>query len=334
VLTGRFHLKAAVILLLAAGVASTHVRAEYLDWQRPCPALLPAHAAASCYCTPQKSLLCSPSVDVLVLTRSAPGRNNVLFAGAVTNPVLNAKDLGFDARAGVRVGLLADSPCGCDLQFTYMGLPRATVGESRQGAGLFYTFYGQPSPVGVNDFTAYYRSQFDSIQLSIRSRQWERIAPVAGLRFTYLDEKFDIVETANPNSSVSSSVTNHLYGVQFGAQGLIWDWGPTRIETTALGGFAINDVAVGAAATSAAGAVQYLDRRFSHMAFTGEILASWVYQVSPCAAVRLGYQALWLEGVGLAPDQVDNFRAATNEGSLDISGTFYQGGYVGFELTL
>ena len=42
----------------------------------------------------------------------------------------------------------------------------------------------------------------------------------------------------------------------------------------------------------------------------------------------------WLiDGVALAPDQSNNFRLATGEGSLDLGSVFYQGGHVGIDIT-
>ena len=45
------------------------------------------------------------------------------------------------------------------------------------------------------------------------------------------------------------------------------------------------------------------------------------------------YEIVWLDGVGLAPDQSDNFRISTNEGTLDLSTVLYQGGYIGCDIT-
>ena len=42
----------------------------------------------------------------------------------------------------------------------------------------------------------------------------------------------------------------------------------------------------------------------NHAAFLGEIDLECRYQVSPRLSLKLAYQALWLEGVALAPGQI------------------------------
>ena len=92
-------------------------------------------------------------------------------------------------------------------------------------------------------------------------------------------------------------------------------------------------MAVTASAANAAGSPIMLDRDFFHTSFLGEAQLMWVHEFCDCLSARIGYQALWLEGVALAPDQNDNFYIATGEGTLDVGSAFYQGGYAGFEIT-
>ncbi len=65
----------------------------------------------------------------------------------------------------------------------------------------------------------------------------------------------------------------------------------------------------------------------------GEVNAMAVYEFTPNARFRIGYQGMWIEGAALLYDQYDNFDLATGNGSVDLGSVNFQGGYLGCDVT-
>ena len=71
----------------------------------------------------------------------------------------------------------------------------------------------------------------------------------------------------------------------------------------------------------------------SGVAFVGEANLSALYRLSNVWNLRAGYTALWIEGLALAPDQLDfDFASSTGGSRLhDDGGLFLHGVNVGLE---
>ena len=75
----------------------------------------------------------------------------------------------------------------------------------------------------------------------------------------------------------------------------------------------------------------------NHAAFVGETGLQCKYQVTKGLLLRAGYEAIWLQGVALAPGQIQETCTtvfASNCASLGIncnSGVFYHGATAGLE---
>ena len=64
----------------------------------------------------------------------------------------------------------------------------------------------------------------------------------------------------------------------------------------------------------------------------GEINLTGIYQFTDVWGFRAGYNMLWIEGVALAPDQLDFTNTPTSGRALVASnGVFYHGVNVGLE---
>ncbi len=71
-----------------------------------------------------------------------------------------------------------------------------------------------------------------------------------------------------------------------------------------------------------------------HTAFAGDLNLTLVYRWSPCFSTRLGYQALWLEDVALAPDNLNTNIDIIRMGPAQLNhsgGVIYHGPYFGVE---
>jgi hypothetical protein len=79
----------------------------------------------------------------------------------------------------------------------------------------------------------------------------------------------------------------------------------------------------------------YFDRQEDHTAFAGELALTFVYRWSPHLTTRLGYQALWLEQLALAPDNLNTDLNILTLGPAQLnhdSGSVYHGPFAGIAL--
>ncbi len=92
-----------------------------------------------------------------------------------------------------------------------------------------------------------------------------------------------------------------------------------------------NNADVAATADGPRGPISFIDDEDT-AAFVGDVAVGMLVPMGPSADLRLGYQGLFLDGVGLAPDQSDNFSLFTSSGSLDEASVYYHGGFIGVDL--
>lgn len=176
---------------------------------------------------------------------------------------------------------------------------------------------------GVNRVQATYGSQFNSYELNfvsccvreccdcngsspVGSIEW-----LAGFRYMSLNEQFNIygerdeiggVETGNYNAVT----TNDLYGAQIGVRGRKC-WGRISGEVVGKAGLFANQ------ASQSQYMVDFPDFNFrpltsttgSGMAFGGELGITGIYQINQNWGLRAGYNLIWLQGLALAPEQLD-----------------------------
>jgi hypothetical protein len=69
----------------------------------------------------------------------------------------------------------------------------------------------------------------------------------------------------------------------------------------------------------------------SHTAFQGEIGLMAIFQVTDCLSARLGYQAMWLDGIAIASDQVENVNPRIDTKPYMGGTLLYHGATAGFE---
>ena len=151
--------------------------------------------------------------------------------------------------------------------------------------------------------------------------------PIVGFRVFDLREEFNIWETGT-NAGFFSDTDNEMYGLQIGGQGLLFQGPRFRLETTAKAGVFYDDVSL-----FAVDATRQLKTNFTRTAFAGELQLTLSYQVGPRMLLRTGYQALWLSGVGKAPDQSVDSSISAGRAVLATGDIIYQGGFLGLEIT-
>ena len=73
-------------------------------------------------------------------------------------------------------------------------------------------------------------------------------------------------------------------------------------------------------------------RQEDHVAFAGDLALTFVYRWSPHFTTRLGYQALWLEELALAPDNLNTNIEILRQGPAQLNhsaGSVYHGPFAG-----
>jgi len=258
-------------------------------------------------------------------------------------------DPGLRAMAGMRLG-------GCRaLEFSYLGLFGAWsfAGTSATNPDAVLTFPGDLGPAtnvffGTDRVRLSYETRLHSFELNLpcrccpccccdgadcRSFEW-----ITGLRYLNLQEQFRIYGERDEFGGTETGyynvdTRNSLYGAQLGAR-IRRGWNRFRWEATGKAGLLHNDAEQSQYLVDFP---NYLRRApvsgaSGQAAFIGEINLSAIYRLDDLWGIRVGYNAIWLEGVALAPDQLDfTFTDASGTGVNHVGGLFLHGVNVGLE---
>lgn len=167
--------------------------------------------------------------------------------------------------------------------------------------------------------------------INCRSAEW-----LLGFRYLNLDERFSLtaVDSAESSTRYAVRTQNHLFGAQVGSR-LRRCYGRWSVEGTGKAGLYAND-----ASQSADAIIDFdnFERRpavsssTGQVAFVGELNLTGVYQINSCWGLRAGYNLLWVEGVALAPDQLDfTFTPTSGTAIVSNGGVFMHGVSAGVE---
>jgi hypothetical protein len=178
-------------------------------------------------------------------------------------------------------------------------------------------------------------------EINVRHEWCDGLTLLAGFRMGELDEHYAVTSTGAAGGPVTldTQAFNHLYGFQIGADAELFDaCGPLQLHVLCKAGLYDNlafqrnqqldphdgiDDLVGASR--------------DQTAFMGETGLVLTYQVNCHLSFRATANAVWLECVALAPDQIGatdfNVGTGTGTGTVDShGGIFYYGGGVGAEV--
>jgi hypothetical protein len=296
--------------------------------------------------------------ESLFLTRS----NESLAQPIIINAngggtVLATSDLDFNWNTGLRLGGGICLHDGCYLDVAYLGLydshALATTAKQDNQYLIFPGDLGQAPNVfnNVNRVRINYDSQLNSFELNLpccctwsdgcdgrwqgRSIEW-----FGGLRYISLNEHLNIAGERDVNhpeperGAYDLRTMNNLYGMQFGAR-LRRCYGRLGYEAGAKAGIYGNDAQQ---RQTLVDFPQYFlpptdtTARGGHVALASELNLTALYQLTDVWNLRLGYNLMWIEGVALAPDQLDFTNVSTSRSGLNTDGgVLYHGASVGLE---
>ncbi|MGP0058330.1 MAG: hypothetical protein ACLPID_03460 [Beijerinckiaceae bacterium] len=131
----------------------------------------------------------------------------------------------------------------------------------------------------------------------------------------------------------TTSTANNLYGVQIGADGKILELGRFSLDGLIKIGL-FDNFAEQSTGVSLKKQVFPSQATTNHAAFVSEAGLQVKYQLSNGLALKAGYTALWLDGVALAPGQIQETLTLANVRALGVncgSGVLFQGATAGME---
>jgi hypothetical protein len=300
-------------------------------------------------------------VDALFMTRQPRFTQQPMMVDDETGTtLLSTSDLDFNYEPGLRATVGMRHCGGRALEFSYFGLCQGDASAFAEGE--FLTFRGD---VGGNVFPwmdrvhANYSSWLHSFELNLpccsgccesdcgkgkggdggkgcgevrcRSFEW-----FGGFRYVNLGEKLNIVAQGaeeGEQGSYNLRTANHLYGAQLGARLRRWQ-GSFGWEATGKAGIFGNDSQQRQTLTDfPSQTLRSESRSGGGVAFVGEVNVSALVRLTDVWNIRTGYNVMWIEGLALAPDQLD-FDFATDPSGNQLrngGGMFLHGVNVGLE---
>lgn len=283
------------------------------------------------------------SSDVMFLHRSRPSsqplfRDDWLKLG---NDQLNARELDFGFSTGWRIGAVRHGQ-EWDMELSYFQLDGSKVTAGVEG-DTFLVTDSNGANLAVTDPELEYHSRLYSGEINFSRPRNEWLSLLVGLRYVELDDHYGAAGTGTffPSPvSFYQQADNHLYGLQIGGNGAFLRRGAWTLEGSAKAGVYWNHADQNAVQLDTApfGDRYSLSADKDHAAFLGELGLTGKYLISEHLAVRAGYQAMWLDGVALAVDQiaVNDFDTGGNHPHARVAAgntVFYHGAFLGAEMT-
>jgi|GEM_PF-314995 len=257
-------------------------------------------------------------------------------------PALNSTDLDQGFSTGLKLGVTYQIDSNRDVELSFFHIndwdSTRSIGPDSplnwlvmRAPGIFF----QTQDFSYQSMMWDYSTELRNAELNVRHKLSSRMTVLAGLRWLKLDENLQgslpppdrtlPLWKFNPNNTLfdvaqieklpgvpatgafppfwNASTTNNLYGLQIGAYGKLFERG--RFSTDGLikvGGY-LNH-AEESTGVSIRKVVYPAGASTNHAAFVAEVGLQCKYQLTRRVALKFGYEALWLDGVALAPGQI------------------------------
>lgn len=252
--------------------------------------------------------------ESLLLWRDAP-QGVPLFTSLDSGAALNASDLGSGMAAGPRFSLFRHTGDHGALEFTFFRVQDFTASQTLQSEPPGNYFYADGvlccAPFALFETAnATLESQLQSFELNRRIPTDGRIQWLAGFRWFQWNDSLglDGLTGLGDALGIDTRTNNDLYGMQVGVDTILLRPG-SRFWVEGLGkaGVYYNRSAQFTSFTSTVPDPPSISGGTwtSRAAFVGELGVTGVWQVTDWLAVRTGWVAFWLDGLALAPNQLD-----------------------------
>ena len=313
-----------------------------------CDAEAPWVTAGDCgnYC----SCCCAGScwyvqVEALLMERDNQNANQPVVLDDASQAVLfSTGDLNFNGAAGPRIllGLAFDDVSA--LELSYFGVFDWTGGATIRGSNSLdippdlvvpATDFDNADVMSITYRTHVNNVEANCVNYLCGSRQCGGVAMLAGFRYVNLDETFNInsIDADGTQSDYGIDADNHLFGGQLGLRltHRSCRWGFDATGKVGLFGNAVRQRQfVGDDGNTTV--LRNTSSRTGVASFVGDINASVAYYLTDVWAIRAGYNVLWMEGLALAPNQLDfSYSADSGTAVSTGGGVFLHGANVGLE---
>lgn len=311
------------------------------------------------------------TMDAMYLSREQASRRVDFTAdgpGPAPNIIMSTEDLNFEEQVGVRMNAAIQVLATATAEFTYFGLFSWTDSDSRSdpAGGLFspmsnYATFppgGFPQTDNAIFHSIAYSSGFDNFEMNFR-RRWTapncrvQASFLMGVRYFYLLEDFQYSTVGQldidpgtagnqPGGTMDYNIRarNSLTGFQLG--GDLWS---TIVPGIKVGGELKAGVFGNYGNQTTVIDVTEPVNSYSEQANLNDIavitdanlMAIW--RVNPNWTIRAGYFLMYVDGVGLAPEQFNSTPPnlvfpgpfTRNATANDNGSIFYHGGFAGLE---
>lgn len=282
-------------------------------------------------------------VGAIFLNRGGPRSTVMVDDGS--SPLLYSGQYDFNIPWGMEVDAIRHNinGTGWGIEGRYFGVSNFNAGTSATypfGAEVPYI-----NPIGATGYSpttmnsSYETSHLLNFELNARKQVNPDLQYLVGFRYFGFNEAVGINLASDPFSYYSNhqiGASNHLYGVQIGADKRLWQHGRFQLEGIVKAGLYGNQSSnnVVAVVQDEVGDRYSSSASQTQAAFLGEIGLTGLYKLTNHLAFRATYQALWLEGIALAPNQIGTSDPLNGTGSVNNnSGVVFHGAFLGLEYT-
>jgi hypothetical protein len=289
------------------------------------------------------------SADYIVLGRvGAPNQTLIeswiIDEGSSETELLNSSDLNQGFHGGPRLGLVRHGKGCFDLELLYFQIDGWSSTQSHITNNVWpltsieHLVFRAPvsilitTPTLPNEpmqFT--YASKIYNSELNLRWDISNHLSMLAGFRWLELRENlYGGVFGGESPASWNTITQNDLYGFQLGWDAILFRRNRFSIDGIVKAGI------YGNYAKQTTALDRYFDETLgdstTHAAFLGEVGLQCKFQLNDKLVLRAGYEALWLQGMALAPGQIHETNFQTNQVGMDTSGSvLYHGATAGLE---
>jgi hypothetical protein len=180
-----------------------------------------------------------------------------------------------------------------------------------------------------------YNSKFHNAEANYKQTMYG-LTFLGGFRYVNVGEELNLqfTDLDSGTSDLNIHALNNLYGGQVGV-GWHEDWGPVSFDLLGKVGIFGNQATVRQNVRDLNNTVQVRDLKAAsnRSAFLGEVGLNTTWQVSSWFLIRGGYRVMWLDGIAMAPANMD-FSDGPDAGTeiLDRSSLILHGAHVGAEM--
>jgi hypothetical protein len=237
------------------------------------------------------------SADAIFLGRSTPGGGAIFATNPGLAPMASGSDFDFGWDAGIDFAVTRRLANGNSLQvrfFTLDSVANDTFVTPGNFIGGGFTGPGGTTIVGR------YVTSLDNNEINWRHVWSERITWLVGFRWIELQD--DLMYRIGPVARGEYNYRNHMYGGQVGLDWLVLE-GCGPWEVNAIGKLGLfGNFTEGGIYEFGPGPIGTFNTTESGTSFVAELGITGTYHVTEQCGLRIGYEFLFLNNLGLASD--------------------------------